>query len=234
VILSPPGGLTLDATTRAVDIVVACLLLVPALPVFVVLAPLLRFSGDGEILFRQRRIGRGGRPFQLLKFATMVKGSAGIGSGEITLPDDPRLRRFGRFLRKTKLNEIPQLFNIFAGDLSLVGPRPQTQRYFDAFPPASRAVVASVRPGLTGVGSILFRDEERLLARVDDPIAFDLSVITPYKGEVESWYVAHRSIGLYLELIVRTALVVLMPRAGFHQALLRRLPAPPDALAALL
>jgi lipopolysaccharide/colanic/teichoic acid biosynthesis glycosyltransferase len=219
---------------RCLDLVFALAALLALAPVLLVVIPVLRLSGEGEVFYRQVRIGRGGREFKLLKFATMLKHSATIGSGELTLPNDPRVLPIGRVLRKTKLNELPQLWNILVGDLSLIGPRPQTRRYYDCYRAQDRAVIAQVRPGLSGVGSILFRDEEALLARVADPVAFDDHVITPYKGQVEHWFVLHQSVPLYFELIVTTLMVVLMPAAGLHQRLLRRVPAPPAALAPLL
>jgi lipopolysaccharide/colanic/teichoic acid biosynthesis glycosyltransferase len=223
-----------DAVMRGLDILFAGVALILAAPLFLVLVPLLLFTGEGAVLYRQIRVGRYRRPFGLLKFATMVKGASAMGAGELTLPNDTRVLPVGRFLRKTKLNELPQLINILTGDLSVIGPRPQTPRYFDDFRPEHRDCVASVRPGLSGAGSVLFRDEEAIFARVPDPIAFDHEVIMPYKGEVECWYVANRSVALYLELLVATALVVLMPGANFRRRLLARVPQPPAALAGLL
>ncbi|MBN8811819.1 MULTISPECIES: sugar transferase [unclassified Sphingomonas] len=223
-----------DVATRALDIGFAVFALVLASPIFLTVVPLLRFTGEGAVFYRQIRIGRGGKPFGLLKFATMVKNAASIGSGELTLPNDTRVLPVGRFLRKTKLNELPQLINILTGDLSLIGPRPQTPHYFDAFLPEQRACVASVRPGLSGAGSVIFRDEETIFTKVPDPVAFDHDVIMPYKGEIECWFVAHRSTALYFELILATVGVVLLPRAGFHRRLLARVPQPPATLAGLL
>ena len=138
----------------------------------------------------------------------MMKNSQAIGTGELTIPNDPRVLPFGRILRKTKLNELPQLFNVLTGDLSLIGPRPQTRRYHDLFLATDRAWINAVRPGLSGVGSILFRDEETILSNVADPSTFDDQIITPYKGQVEHWFAMNQSVGLYFELIITTVLVV--------------------------
>lgn len=223
-----------DAATRGFDILLAALGLLITLPIFILVIPLLRLTGEGDVFYRQTRIGMNGREFGLLKFATMLRNSANIGSGELTLPNDQRVLPVGRLLRKTKLNELPQLINILSGDLSVVGPRPQTPHYFGAFLPGHQNFVASVRPGLSGVGSVIFRDEEQIFARVSDPVAFDHQVIMPYKGEIESWFVAHRSVALYFELILATVAVVAFPGAKLHRRLLARIPQPPADLAGLI
>ena len=219
---------------RGLDLLFSLAALLVFSPLLLLVAIALRFSGEGEVLYRQVRIGKGGQEFYLLKFATMMKNSPAIGSGELTLPNDPRVLPLGRILRETKLNELPQLLNIVAGDLSLIGPRPQTLRYYNFYLPADRAWIDTIRPGLSGVGSILFRDEETLLSKVTDPIAFDDQVITPYKGEVEHWFAENQSVSLYFELIFTTLLVVLMPSTRLHQRLLRLVPPPPAELSKLL
>lgn len=219
---------------RSFDLIFSLSALLALSPLLLLVAITLRLSGEGEVFYRQVRIGKGGREFHLLKFATMIKNSPDIGSGELTLSNDPRVLPLGRILRKTKLNELPQLLNIVAGDLSLIGARPQTRRYYNCYHPADRAWIDTIRPGLSGVGSILFRDEETLLSKVDDPVTFDDQVITPYKGQVEHWFVVNQSVSLYFELIVTTVLVVLLPSSGLHQRLLRRLPPPPASLSKLL
>jgi lipopolysaccharide/colanic/teichoic acid biosynthesis glycosyltransferase len=219
---------------RSFDLLFSLVALVALSPLLVLVIIALRFSGEGEIFYRQIRIGKGGREFRLLKFATMMKNSSAMGSGELTLPNDPRVLPLGRILRKTKLNELPQLLNILVGDLSVIGPRPQTRRYYDCYAAADRVWIDTIRPGLSGVGSILFRDEEALLANVADPVTFDEQVITPYKGEVEHWFAVNQSVSLYFELIVITVLVVLWPSFGLHQRLLRRVPAPSAVLSKLL
>jgi lipopolysaccharide/colanic/teichoic acid biosynthesis glycosyltransferase len=218
---------------RALDVFlsgVALLLLAPMLlPVVVAL----RLSGEGEVFFRQTRVGRYGREFGLLKFATMLKNSPGIGTGTVTVKDDPRVLPLGRWLRKTKINELPQLINILRGDMSLVGPRPQTRRCFEAFPPESRAAIVRVRPGLSGIGSIVFRDEEDLMHASIDPERFYDGVIMPYKGQLEQWYVEQQGLRLYLAVIALTAWVVLFPRSSAVWSVFRDLPRPPPGLEAL-
>lgn len=195
---------------------------------------LLRLTGEGEVFFRQQRVGRGGELFGLLKFATMLKNSPNLGTGTVTLKDDPRVLPFGRFLRKTKINELPQLINILRGDMSLVGPRPQTRRCFDAFPSRWQAEIIKVRPGLSGVGSIIFRGEEELMHASQEPDRFYDEVIMPYKGELEDWYVHHQGLWTYLKCIFVTAWVVLFPASPLAWRAFAGLPAPPGELAQAL
>lgn len=215
---------------RLLDIVFSGLALVVLSPLLVPIAILLRFTGEGEVFFIQQRVGRGGESFGLYKFATMLKDSPNLGTGTVTLKDDPRVLPMGRFLRKTKINELPQLLNIFKGDMSIVGPRPQTRRCFDAFPERSQAEIIKVRPGLSGVGSIVFRDEEELMHEARDPDRFYDEVIMPYKGRLEEWYVANQGLWTYVCCIVLTAWVVLVPRSTVFWRVFKGLPLPPAEL----
>ena len=215
---------------RLFDIVLSGLALIVLSPLLLPLALALRLSGEGDVFYVQQRVGVGGRPFGLYKFATMLRNSPNIGTGTVTLKDDPRVLPLGRILRKTKINELPQLLNILLGDMSIVGPRPQTQRCFEAFPAESQRVIATVRPGLTGIGSIVFRDEEELMSASYNAERFYDDVIMPYKGRLEEWYVAHRSIGTYLKSIFVTAWVVVVPSSRIVWTLFESLPAPPPEL----
>ena len=215
---------------RLFDILFSSLALLILAPLLVPVVIVLRFTGEGEVFFRQQRVGLGGGSFGLLKFATMLKDSPNIGTGTITTKDDPRVLPFGKFLRKTKINELPQLLNILKGDMSVIGPRPQTRRCFEAFPARSQAEIVKVRPGLSGVGSVVFRDEEDLMHAAVDPNAFYDQVIMPYKGALEEWYVARRSLLLYFKLIVITAWVVLFPSSRIAWTWLPGLPPVPEAL----
>ena len=132
--------------TRVLDILLSGLALVVLSPLLVPMVIALMLTGEGEIFFVQQRVGRGGEFFGLYKFATMLKDSPNIGTGTVTLKDDPRVLPLGKFLRKTKINELPQLLNIFVGDMSIIGPRPQTRRCFDAFPRSSQAIITKVEP----------------------------------------------------------------------------------------
>ena len=219
---------------RLLDILFSGVALLILAPLLVPIMILLRFTGEGEIFYVQQRIGRGGKTFGLLKFATMLKNSPNIGTGTVTLKNDPRVLPMGGFLRKTKINELPQLINILKGDMSIVGPRPQTQRCFDAFPKASQIEIMKVRPGLSGIGSIFFRDEEDLMHAARDPNRFYDEVIMPYKGALEEWYVEHASLSTYLLVIFVTAWVVIFPKSRIAWAVFSGLPVPPRELEELV
>ncbi len=223
-------GRTGTRVIRVLDVCAAAAALAVLSPLLLVVAAILRVTGEGEVFYRQQRVGLGGRTFGMWKFATMRKDSAQLGAGPLTLRDDPRVLPFGRLLRRTKINELPQLFNVLSGDMSLIGPRPQAPPHFDVYPEEVRGTLGSVRPGLSGIASIAFRDEECLLARARDPERFYLEVIAPYKGEVERWYVERRGVGLHLALIALTVWVVLFPRSRAWRRVLRDLPPPPPEL----
>ena len=148
---------------RLFDCILSAFAILVFCPIGFVLAVILRSTGEGEIFYRQKRIGRGAKPFGVLKFATMLKDSPSLGTGTITAKGVPRVLPFGKFLRKTKLNEIPQLWNIFIGDMSIVGPRPLTKETRDYIPVEILKQIQDVQPGLTGIGSIIFRDEETII-----------------------------------------------------------------------
>ena len=201
---------------RFFDIVFSGLALLVLAPLLVPIVIILKLTGEGEVFYTQQRVGKGGEMFGLLKFATMLKDSPTLGTGTITVKGDPRVLPVGAFLRKTKINEIPQLLNILKGDMSIIGPRPQDMRCFVVFDKEDQENIKKVRPGLSGVGSIIFRDEENIMANddIEDKEKFYDDVISPYKGKVESWYIKHQSIGLYFRLIWITVLAVLNPNAN--------------------
>lgn len=215
---------------RLLDILFSGLALLALSPLLLPIMLVLRFSGEGEVFYVQQRVGRGGKPFGLYKFATMLKNSPSLGTGTVTVKGDPRVLPVGRFLRKTKLNELPQLLNILKGDMSIIGPRPQTPRCFAAFPAQSQAEIIKVRPGLSGIGSIVFRDEEELMHASQEPERFYDEVIMPYKGQLEEWYVARQGFLIYLTCIFVTAWVVLRPRSGVVRQAFPHLPSPPAEL----
>ena len=215
---------------RIFDIIFSGIALVILSPLLLPLMFILRVTGEGEIFFPQSRVGSGGKRFKLYKFATMLKDSPNMGTGTITIKNDPRVLPIGRFLRKTKINELPQLINIFIGDMSIIGPRPQTQRCFDAFPLSSQNEIIKVRPGLSGIGSIIFRDEEDMIYANDDPDKFYDEIVMPYKGSLEDWYVSHQNITSYLSLIGLTIWVMLGFSSGLAWKLFNDLPPPPQEL----
>jgi len=210
---------------RALDIVLSSMALAVLSPLLIVVIVILRCTGERYVFYRQERVGKGGRPFGLYKFATMLKDSPSLPGGLLTRKQDPRILPFGRILRATKINEIPQLINVLLGDMSLIGPRPQARPHFEVFPEHIKKEIVKLRPGLSGIGSIMFRDEDSILAACGtDDKEFYAQDIAPYKGELESWYARHRSVGLDLLLIALTVWVVLFPKSHLHLKLLKGLP----------
>lgn len=215
---------------RFFDVLFSGLALLVLSPLLVPIALLLRFTGEGEIFFLQERVGQDGKPFKLFKFATMLKNSPNLGSGTVTMKNDPRVLPAGKFLRKTKINELPQLLNIFLGDMSVVGPRPQAPRCFNAFPVDLQRIIVKVKPGLSGIGPIVFRGEEDILADHAGSVDFYDHVIAPYKGQVEAWYVDHQTLGTYFAVIAVTVWVVLFSKSDLVWRVFKGLPVPPAEL----
>jgi len=211
---------------RLLDIILSLTAIIIILPLAIPLVLLLKFSAEGEVFYFQERIGFNNTRFQIWKFATMLKNSLDIGTGSITLPNDFRVTKYGHFLRKTKLNELPQLINILKGDISIVGPRPLVVNDFNAYPEKIKNYIYTVKPGLTGIGSILFRDEESLfsLSTDEDPHVFYKNTIAPYKGELEMWYLKHCSLFLDLQIIFMTIWVIVFPKTNLHKKLFKNLP----------
>ena len=198
----------------------------------------LKLTGEHHVFYLQPRVGKNGKMFYVMKFATMLKDSPNLPGGYITQTDDPRILPMGRFLRKTKINELPQLLNILFGQMSFVGPRPIVRSHLDLYSDDARREILKLTPGLTGVGSLLFRDEEAILNRasmigLDRKYLHD-EVIAPYKGELELWYVKHRKLRLYFGLIFLTMFSLFCPNAKVYKSLLRDLPRPPKELDLLM
>lgn len=215
---------------RFFDVVLSGLGLIVLSPLLIPIVLFLKFSGEGEIFFLQERVGKNRDMFKLFKFATMLKDSPSMGTGTVTMKNDPRVLPAGKFLRKTKINELPQLLNVFIGHMSLVGPRPQALRCFDAFPVESQDIIVQVKPGLSGIGPIVFRGEEDILEGYSGTLDFYNNVIGPYKGDVEAWYVAKEGLITYFSLILLTVWVVLFPKSDLVWRLFKDLPSPPDIL----
>lgn len=161
--------------------------------------------------------------FNIWKFATMQKNSPAIGTGEITLRNDPRVTPFGKFLRKSKINELPQIFNVFKGDMSIVGPRPLMKVSFDLYDKIVKENIYKAKPGMTGIGSLIFRDEEKLLSESPDPKAM-YQAIYPYKGRLELWYLKNASVWTDLKIIFLTAWSILFPSNNLAPKFFKALP----------
>lgn len=215
---------------RLMDFTLALLALVILSPLFIPISILLLLTGEHYIFYTQKRVGKGGREFGLIKFATMLKNSPNLGTGDVTVNRDPRVLPMGRFLRSTKINELPQLLNILLGDMSFVGPRPLTPKVFNHYTEAAKEIVTQMKPGLTGAGSIIFRDEESVIGRSKLP--WDECVkqeIMPRKAAAEKWYYTHQGFITDILLIFITAWVVVFPASDIMGKIFRDLPKEPAA-----
>jgi lipopolysaccharide/colanic/teichoic acid biosynthesis glycosyltransferase len=199
------------AVKRILDVVgsvVGLLLLLPVLPV---VAVIIKLDSRGPIFFRQERVGRGGRAFRIFKFRSMVVGAARAGTA-LTVRADSRITRAGMLLRRSKLDELPQLINVLAGDMSLVGPRPEVPEFMKFYTPDQRAIILSMRPGITDYAAILFRDESSLLDRERDPVDVYRREIMPAKFAYYERY--SREIGLLSDLRIILATMLLLLAGG--------------------
>jgi len=215
---------------RFFDILLSGLALLVFFPLSVPIIIILRCSGEGEVFFLQERIGKGEKLFKLFKFATMLKDSPNLGTGTVTMRGDRRILPIGKYLRKTKVNELPQLLNIFFGDMSVIGPRPLTAETFSSYSDTTQAIIKQVRPGLSGVGSIIFRGEENIMYGATASVGFYDNVIARYKGALEEWFVANKSLYIYFMAIFVTVWVVLFPKTKLPWIVFKDLPEPPEEL----
>lgn len=216
---------------RLIDLFISTFALLLLSPLFLIVIIILRFTGEGEVFYFQERLGFLNKKFNIIKFATMLKNSPNMGSGSLTLRGDPRVLPFGNFLRKSKINELPQIFNVIIGNMSIVGPRPQMQVDFDKFPVDIRDEIYKSQPGITGIGSIIFRDEEKWISDFDgDKHKFYKDKIAPYKAEVEIWYYQNQSVLIDLKLVFLTAWVIIFPNSNVVYELFKSLPVKPSHL----
>ena len=215
---------------RFFDILFSGLAIIILLPFMIPIMIGLKLTGEHDIFYKQTRIGKGGKPFGVMKFATMLRNSPNMAGGVLTQKDDPRILPMGKFLRKTKINELPQLLNIFIGQMSVIGPRPQAKAHYDLYSAEVKSAIDTVAPGLSGLGSVAFRDEEDMLNAVEDRDHFHDTVIAPYKGALEVWFVQHRTLGVYFKLIWLTVLAVIKPSSKAWRKSFKDLPPVPEEL----
>ena len=216
---------------RTLDLVISLLAMLILLPILLPLAILLKLTGEGEIFFVQQRMGRGGKTFKMIKFATMLKDSPNLPGGSFTLANDPRILPFGRFLRKTRINELPQLWNIFKGDMSFVGPRPLVPSSFARYPEEAREAIKSLQPGLTGIGTLIFLDEEQITSKASkSDLDYYFEDILPSKGRLEIWYRDHQNLMLDCRLFLCTIVVLLFPNSNSLCQYIKRLPGWPAGM----
>ncbi len=213
---------------RLLDIIFSLLIITVFFPVGLFIILILKFTGEGEIFYKQSRMGQYGEQFGIYKFVTMIKDSPNLGAGDITLKEDPRVLPFGKFLRKTKLNEFPQFLNVLAGEMSFVGPRPLVKNQYDMIPRKLKQKTMKLKPGITGIGSIIFRDEERFLKdNKEDSNEFYKTKIVPFKAKLECWYEENMSLFIDSLLIITTIIMVFFPDTKIHKYFFGDLPQHP-------
>ncbi len=216
---------------RIFDLLASSIALLVLSPLLIPVTIALKLTGEGYVFYLQERVGYKNRRFKMYKFATMLKDSPNLPGGVITTKNDPRLTPMGGFLRKTKINELPQLLNIFLGHMSVVGPRPLVLKSFEAYPEEDQKVIYNMLPGLTGVGSIIFRDEESLLSKVKDEggdvWTYYKDTMYPYKGKVEQWYQVNYGFYTDLMCIFITVWVVFFPQSEIIYKVFPSLPRRP-------
>jgi len=216
---------------RLLDITLSLITLVILLPLFIPIVVALRLTAEGKVFYLQNRIGYKTGTFKIWKFATMLENSPNMLTGSLTLRDDPRVTPVGKYLRMTKVNELPQVINVLLGDMSIVGPRPQMDKDYLAYPLHIQKSIYNVKPGITGIGSILFRDEEKLLSVTElPPHDFYKTHIAPYKGELELWYQRHASLSTDLLIIFLTAWQIFSPHSELVFKIFSDLPKRPVEL----
>ncbi|MEI7662570.1 MAG: sugar transferase [Bacteroidota bacterium] len=210
---------------RLVDIILSIFALLILSPLLIPVCIVLLLTGEHYVFYTQKRTGIGGGEFGLIKFVTMLKNSPNIGSGDVTLQSDPRVLPVGRFLRSSKINEIPQLLNILFGDMSFVGPRPLTPRVFNYYADEAKKIIVQMKPGLTGAGSIIFRDEESIIGNSKLPWEECFrQEIMPRKAALEKWYFLHKGLLTDFLLIFITGWVVFFPTSNLMSKVFKDLP----------
>lgn len=210
---------------RFFDIISSGIALLVLSPLLIPIVIGLKLTGEGYIFYTQKRIGYKNQYFKILKFATMLKNSPNMATGSLTVRNDPRITPMGGFLRKTKINELPQIINVLGGSMSVVGPRPQMQVDYDVYPSHVKKVIYNSKPGITGIGSIVFRDEEKEISEATlPPKEHYAKYIAPYKGELEIWYQKNKSFYTDFMLIFLTAWAIVSPESQLTYKVFNDLP----------
>jgi lipopolysaccharide/colanic/teichoic acid biosynthesis glycosyltransferase len=216
--------------TRFFDILFSSIAILVLFPFMLPIMIALKLTGEHDIFYGQIRVGRYGEDFKLLKFATMLKDSPNLPGGLYTSANDLRMLPMGKFLRKTKINELPQLLNIFIGQMSIVGYRPTVREHYNAYPDDAKQKIYNSRPGLTGIGSIIFRNEEEILQQFEDKKTFHQKIIIPYKATLVSWYVDNKNLLNYFKIILITAIIVAKSSSSVWKKVFGNLPPVPSKL----
>ena len=227
VLMNPIHARLYSLYKRIFDILGAIFLLL-------ILSPLILFTTflllllNGKVIFAKPRIGFNQKPFTILKFVTMIRNSHNMTYGTMTIGNDPRITPIGRILRKFKIDELPQLWNVLIGNMSFVGPRPLDKSEFDCYPQNIKDVIYTVKPGITGVGSIVFRNEDKILSDPTvSPISLYKQKIAPHKGELELWYLENQSFYVDFMILLLTGLAIFVPNNQLIYRVFPSLPVKP-------
>ena len=219
---------------RLLDVVVSSIILLASLIFILPIMIVLKFTGEGEVFYFQERIGLNNKKFRIWKFATMQKNSSKIGTNTITVRNDSRVTSVGKLLRITKVNELPQIINVLKGDMSLVGPRPLMTESFNRYPKSIQSFLYTTKPGMTGIGSVLFRDEEKIVTIAAEagfqPLDYYKHYIYDYKGELELWYQKNFSFFTDLKILFLTFWQILFSESDLAFRIFKNLPPRPDEL----
>ena len=216
---------------RLIDFILALIALIILSPFLIPISIILLLTGEHEVLYLQKRVGFKNSRFKIWKYATMMKNSSKMGTGSLTVRNDPRVLPIGKFLRQTKINELPQIINVLIGNMSFVGPRPQMEVDFFKFTEHVQEVIYNSNPGITGIGSIIFRDEEKWISNAPgDKHVFYKEHIAPYKGELEIWYQSNLSFYTDFMLLFLTAWSIIAPESELVYSVFNDLPVRPAIL----
>ena len=215
---------------RFLDIILSSIAILILSPLLLPIMIILKFTGEGFVFYKQQRVGKDGKLFGLLKFATMFKDSPNMKGGNITAKGDPRILPFGKFLRKYKINELPQIINVLIGDMSIIGRRPTVREHFDFYDEEVKIIISKLKPGLSGVSSIVFRNEEQFFTGLspEENKKIYRDQIAPFKGELEVWYCHKQSIFVDILLIILTVFSIVKPTSNFHNIFFKDLPKHPS------
>lgn len=219
---------------RFFDIIFSLIAIISFLPFFLIIIIFLKFTGEGEIFYYQKRIGKNGNYFNLIKFATMLKDSPNLHTGNITSFNDPRILPLGNILRKTKINELPQLINVLKNEMSLIGYRPLTPDVFNLYDEKTKKILNSFPPGLSGMSSIFFRNEEKIFKSQNDLKSFYKDNIIPYKSYLENWYYENLNIKNYFKCIYATIIMIFIKNNNFYYTIFKDIEYPSEKLIKIL
>lgn len=208
---------------RIIDLFIATVTLVLLSPILISVILILWVTGEHEVFYLQERIGYKNQPFKIWKFVTMKKNSSNVGTGEITIRNDPRVTKFGKLLRISKINELPQIVNVFKDEMSIVGPRPLMEVSYNLYSEEVKKTIYSLKPGITGIGSLIFRDEEKIISKANNPRIVYANIF-PYKGELELWYNKNASLKTDFLIIFLTGWSILFPHNNLTKKFFKDLP----------